>query len=343
MKSKMKELFLLIKNSIIEEYKFIIFLALLFIILQIPLNYYITTGGGASDVSSRIRVKEKYDSKGSFNISYVTQLKGTILTYGLSFIIPSWERGSADDYKYNENENTSDIDFRSDIYLKSANSIATYWAYTLANKEIKEVSNKMYVITVFNEENSQLKVKDQIVSVDGKKLLEVNALGKYLQTKKEGDEVNLVIIRHNKEKLIKNKLVRDKQTGRLVIGIALQNVREYETNPGLDIKFKKSESGPSGGLITTLEIYNQLTRKDLTHGLKIAGTGTIDENGKIGPIGGVEYKVLGAHKAKADIFLVPSEKNYKQAKKYVKEKNLKIKLIKVKTIEDAINKLEGLK
>ena len=112
MKSKLKEFLLAIKNTIIEEYKFIIFLVLLFIILQFPLNYYITTGGGISDISSRIEVSDKYKSKGSFNISYVTQLKGTVITYVLSYIIPSWDRESTSDYKYDESENIHDIEFR---------------------------------------------------------------------------------------------------------------------------------------------------------------------------------------------------------------------------------------
>ena len=92
-------------------------------------------------------------------------------------------------------------------------------------------------------------------------------------------------------------------------------------------------------MITTLEIYNQLTKNDITKGKKIAGTGTIEEDGTIGEIGGVEHKLLGAETAKTDIFLVPSGKNYKTAVKYKKDKKLKIKLIEVKTINDAINKL----
>ena len=113
----------------------------------------------------------------------------------------------------------------------------------------------------------------------------------------------------------------------------------YKTDPKVNIKFKSSESGPSGGLITTLEIYNQLTKKDITKGRKIAGTGTIESDGSIGEIGGVEYKILGASEDKVDLFLVP-EGNYKDALKYKKKHNLKIKLIKVKNIEDALNKLK---
>ena len=339
MRSKLKEFFLAIKNTIIEEYKFIIFLVLLFIILQFPLNYYITTGGGISDISSRIEVSDKYKSKGSFNISYVTQLKGTVITYVLSYIIPSWDRESTSDYKYDESENIHDIEFRNNLDLKVANGNATYWAYTLAKKDVKEVSNKIYVITVFNKSNTKLRVKDVIVSIDDKSFSDVMDYRQYLQTKKEYDIVKVKVIRNNKEIVVDQKL--KKENNQIIMGVGLQQVHKYEVDPPVSIKFKKHESGPSGGLITTLEIYNQLTKKDITKGLKIAGTGTIESDGSIGTIGGVKYKLLGAVKDKADIFLVPSGKNYMEAKKYLKEKNYKMKLVKVKTIKDAIRELEG--
>ncbi|MBQ3297758.1 MAG: hypothetical protein IJG97_03010 [Bacilli bacterium] len=335
-----KKLITEIKNTIIEEYKFIIALLLLYSILQIPLNYYIVIGGGVSDVAKRIKVEDKYNSKGSFNISYVSELEGTILTYALSYIIPSWEREDADNYKYNANESIEDIDFRSDIDLKYANEKAKYWAYTLADKEVQEVSSKLYIITIFDGYETDLKVQDQILSMDNQSYKTIKEYQDYLQTKEENEFVEIKVLRNNKEKVVKSKLYKYKD--RLILGIGLELIKEYKTDPKVKVKFKKSESGPSAGLIATLEIYNQLTKKDLTKGYKIAGTGTIEEDGTIGEIGGITYKLLGASKSKTDIFLVPAD-NYQEALKYKKKHHLKIKLIKVKNIESAINKLEELK
>lgn len=337
----LKKIFNYIKKVFKEEYKFIIFLIFSYFLLSFPLNYYITVGGGISDVSSRIKVEDNYESTGSFNISYVTQLNGTILTYGLSYLIPTWERENANDYKYDESESLDDINFRGNLDLKTANGTATYWAYTLANKEIEEKSSKLYVISTFKEYNTTLKVQDEILSIDNHHYETVDEYKKYMQTKKENDTLEIKIIRKGKEQIINAKL--HESEGSLILGVALQYVKEYEASPKVDIEFKSSESGPSGGLITTLEIYNQLTKKDITKGLKIAGTGTIELDGTIGQIGGVEHKILGAVSDNADIFLVPSKENFQSAKKYVKEKNLKIKLIEVKNIKDAINKLESLK
>ena len=327
-------------NFIKEEYKFILFLILLFIIFEFPLNYYIVTGGGCSNVASRINVEDKYEEKGSFNISYVEEIKGTVLTYLLSYVIPTWEREDANLYKYSTTESISDIEFRSDLDLLTANSSATYWAYTLANKNIEKKDSKIYIITVFDGYDTELKVADQLLSIDDFTYETIDEYKAYLQTLNENDIVEVKVLRNNKEQVINSKLY--KYEDRLILGIGLQMINLYETTPDVSIKFRSSESGPSGGLITTLEIYNQLTKQDLTKGYKIAGTGTIEEDGSIGEIGGIEHKLLGAEDANADIFLVPTGKNYKDALKYKKNKRLKIKLIEVKSIEDAINKLNNL-
>ncbi len=336
----MKKITTRIIEAIKEEYRFIIFLILLYCILQIPVNYYIVTGGGTSDVSSRIQVNKAHKGKGSFNISFVTELQGTISSYVLSYIIPTWEREDANLYKYEETESIEDIEFRSNLDLKAANANATYWAYTLANKSVQETKNELYVITKTKDNKNDLQIGDRIIRLDGQFYDNIKDFRSYIQTKTETDTVEIELERKGKEKTIQASLYKEKDV--LLLGVGLKYVKEYKSNPNVNIKFKKTESGPSGGLITTLEIYNQLTKKDLTKGYKIAGTGTIEENGTIGQIGGVEHKLLGAVSDKTDIFLVPSGQNYKDALKYKKDKKLKIKLIKVSTIEDAIQKLEEL-
>ena len=336
-----KKFFTYIKEFILEEHKLLVIMLLLYIILQYPLNYYIVTAGGTSDVSSRIHVTDKYKSKGSFNISYVNELKGTVFTYCLSYLIPTWERENADNYKYTTSETIEDIEFRGDLDLLTSNGNATYWAYKLADKEVNITSSRLFVIMKTDEYDTPLKIGDEILSIDNNTYQTVEEYKSYFQTKNENDYVEVKIKRNGKEKVLKTKLYKNED--RLIIGVGLQYLREYETNPKVYIKFRSSESGPSGGLITTLEIYNELTKKDLTKGKKIVGTGTIEVDGTIGQIGGVEHKLLGAESAKADVFLVPDGQNYKDALKYKKKNKLKIKLIKVKTIEDAITKLEALK
>ena len=91
----------------------------------------------------------------------------------------------------------------------------------------------------------------------------------------------------------------------------------------------------------TLAIYDKLTKGDLTNGLKIVGTGTISSDGTVGEIGGVKYKLNGAIKAKADLFLVPKGYNYKEALKEKEEHDYDIEIKAIGTFDEAVEYLES--
>ena len=113
--------------------------------------------------------------------------------------------------------------------------------------------------------------------------------------------------------------------------------------PKLKIK-DTNIGGPSGGLLQTLSIYNRLVEEDLTHGLKIAGTGTINSNGTVGKIGGIREKIPTALDDNIDIFLC-AKGNYDDALDAYNSLNgrSKMKLVCIETFSDAINYLRGYK
>ena len=85
-----------------------------------------------------------------------------------------------------------------------------------------------------------------------------------------------------------------------VIGIVLVDSFPFEiTIESGDV------GGPSAGLMWAVGLYDLLTPGDLTRGRTIAGTGAIDLEGKVGPIGGIRDKVVAARDAHADVMLVP--------------------------------------
>lgn len=65
--------------------------------------------------------------------------------------------------------------------------------------------------------------------------------------------------------------------------------------------------GPSAGLVIALAVYDTLTPGSLTGGGRVAGTGTIDEAGTVGPIGGIQQKIAGARDTGTELFLVPAD------------------------------------
>ena len=334
-----KKLYEKIKDFIKSEYKFILFLVVFYVACIWPVNYYIVIGGGISDISSRVVVEDGYQSKGSFNLSYVSELKGTTLSYLLSYVMPHWKRVNMNDYKYTEDEDYLDIEFRNTLDLQYSNSNAIYYAYQLAGKPCRLVNTKLYVIVSFDDYRNPLEVGDEILKVNGKECSSLDDAQQEL-SKVEGNEVSVTILRDGAEQEVTCKLYEEDD--RKILGVALQAVFSYDVDPKVEFQFEANESGPSAGLITTLSIYDQLTKKDLTKKLNIAGTGTIEADGSIGEIGEVEYKLLGAVQGDADVFLVPAGDNYKTCKKVAKEDNLDIKIIPVKTIEDAVEKLEEL-
>ena len=95
--------------------------------------------------------------------------------------------------------------------------------------------------------------------------------------------------------------------------------------------------GPSAGLMWSLGLYDLLTPGDLTGGRTIAGTGTIDPQGKVGPIGGIGDKVEAAQSAGAQVFLVPTD-NLKGAES---ASNGSMKIVPVATFLNALRYLQG--
>ena len=131
------------------------------------------------------------------------------------------------------------------------------------------------------------------------------------------------------------------EDGEKYAGVSVVTTFDIESSKDIQIKTKLSESGPSGGMMMALMIYNALTEQDLTHGKKIVGTGTISVDGTVGEIGGIKYKVMGAVKNKADVILVPKE-NYAEAMEVKKAKKYVIEIVKVEKLQDAIDYLEGI-
>ena len=335
----LKKFYEKVKEFIKTEYKFILFLIVFVVICTWPVNYYIVIGGGISDISDRVVVENGDSSNGSFNLSYVSELKGTTLSYLLSYVMPHWKRVSMDDYKYTTDEDYQDIEFRSELDLLSSNSNAIYYAYQLADKPCEVVKTDVYVIVKFPEYDNPLEVGDKLLKVNGVLCANLVEFQEAIQ-KVEGNSVRVTVLRDGKEMELTSKLYEEEN--RKVLGVGLQSVTTYDVDPEVEFQFEKNESGPSAGLITTLSIYDQLTKGDLTKGKLIAGTGTIEADGSIGPIGEVEYKLLGAVDGGAQVFLVPAGENYQDCKKMKKEENLDIQLISVKNIDDAIKKLKDL-
>lgn len=328
-------------NFIKENYKQLIFLIVFLIVMSFPLDYSVMVSGGTINVNDRVSIKGEYKSDGSYNLAYVTELKGTIPTVLLSYIIPDWKKIPLEEYKASSNESQDDITKRAKIYLKYSEQAAIKLAYLKASKEFKIKNSEFNIVYVDEKAETTLKIGDIILKANDITITSLEQYRNIVEKSNIGDTINLKILRDKKEEeaSIKVKNIDNKK----VSGISILELYDYETSPEIELSFKNNESGSSGGLMLALSIYDKLISEDLTNGLKIVGTGTVDFDGNVGEIDGVEYKLMGAVKQKADLFIVPTGENYETCLKLKEERGYNIELIEAKTFDEIIEILRNYK
>lgn len=305
----------------------------LVLIMLIPVPYYIKLSGGIIPLDKKITIDNQYKSSGQLNALYVSEAKGNVLLYLLSYIVPSFEKVPNKKVVL-DNENNKDYNYREKIFFENSTDVATKVAFDKAGKEIIEAKNDYVVVYISKEAKTNLLVGDIILNVNGNSVKNYSDIESAISSSK--DYVSMVVLRNNKKVNVKSKIIRIDNSPK--IGIVISNLKAYKTKEKIDFDFNEDGAGPSGGLMMALSIYNKLVKEDITNGKKVMGTGTISLDGTVGPIGGVKHKLLGANKNHADIVLVPYD-NYDEALKVKKESGYKFKLIKVKSFDDALNKL----
>ena len=339
----MKKLLSLIKNFFRENYELIIFFFVFYLFINFPVPYYVFTSGGITDLSERFVVDGGYKQKGSYNLSYVNQAEGNILTYSLSFLFPEWEAVEIENYQINDNESLDEVLLRDKLSLTQANQSAVLLAYSRAGKKVEILDSKIYVIATYDilQSSSQIKVGDIAISVDDIPISDFDSLTKIIHEKNPGDYIKLEFDR-NGETYETDILVHD-INGVNYVGLGFYRIYDLDIDPKIEFLFRDSESGSSAGLMTTLAIYDTLIPEDLTHGLKIAGTGTIGTDGSVGEIGGVKYKLAGAVRGGASIFFVPTGDNYREALEVKNDRNYDIEVVEIHSLDEAIEYLKSYK
>ena len=228
---------------------------------------------------------------------------------------------------------------RERLYMQESMDAAIINAYQAAGADISITGAISEVSYIAEEADTNLKIGDEIVRVNDVEIHSLDDLRAIIEELDEDEQVQLDVIRDDEE-LECYAYTYNTDDG-MKIGVSLLTTYEYTTNPEVSITSKASEAGSSGGLMMSLTIYNSLGPEDITGGKKIVGTGTIDIDGNVGEIGGVKYKLIGAVKNDADVFICPEE-NYEEALSVAEDKNYDIQIISVGTFLEAIEALEEL-
>jgi len=320
-------------------------LALLFTFIQLP--YYVTKPGMAQELEPIIDVEGGYEEEGSFMLTTVRMGKANIFSY-------LWAK--IDDYHMiypieqirQEGESDEEYTYRQLHLMEGSKESAITVAYRYANKSVSYTYHGIYVMGVVKgmSAEKQLKPGDRIFKVNDNDIQTSEEFIEYVSGMKEGDKIEITFERDDKEQVATLTVQPfPEEPDRVGVGISLVTDKEIVATPSINIDTEKI-GGPSAGLMFTLEIYNQLTEEDITHGLKIAGTGSINENGEVGRIGGISQKIVAADKSGVDVFFAPNElgsstSNYQEALKTAEDIHTDMKIVPVDTFEEAVTYLEN--
>ena len=227
--------------------------------------------------------------------------------------------------------------------MESSQAASTAAALRYLGYEFKEL---YYIsdIREYSDAVNKLKVGDVITAVDGKEINQIEEIRTSYKGKKIGDSLSITVERKNKSgntssittevTLVENQDISS-ETGeqKPAIGILVGTSGKFPIN----VKFNlPGVGGPSAGMIFAVGIIEKLTSEDLVRGRKIAGTGSINASGKVGGIGGIEEKMIGASRIGATIFLAPRE-NCPD----IKHVPNGLKVIPVSTLSEAIDALRA--
>ncbi|WP_125980298.1 SepM family pheromone-processing serine protease [Loigolactobacillus iwatensis] len=321
--------------------------------LFLPLPFYLETPGTAENLNSFVRVDHKKDQRaGKYMLTTVALQQARPITYLWSKTQPFSETISKNDLMGNDSSET--FNQLQTFEMQSAINDAIQVAYKKAGHSYQRKYLGIYVMSLMKRSqfNGKLAIGDTVTMIDGHHFKSSTAFINYVKDKPVGTKVTVTYRHKGQARKTTQRLIHLPNTKRSGLGITLVDHSTIKTK--IPVKVTVSDiGGPSAGLMFTTAIYDQLTGGHLRRGRKVAGTGTMAANGTVGPIGGIDKKVVAANHEGATIFFAPDipataamkkadpgyQNNYQVAKKAAKRIHSHMKIVPVKNFTDVVNYL----
>lgn len=233
---------------------------------------------------------------------------------------------------YDDGETTAQKQERGEQQMASSQDTAV----AAALRELKidfTTSAKVFGVTAGAPADGKLQVGDVFETINGTTVTSPDDVVYLVGSAPEGKPIDFVVRREGAS--VPVSVQPEVVDGKKRIGIQLGPGFVFPFPVSVDVD--SSIGGPSAGLIFSIGIYDTLTPGSLTKGHAIAGTGTIDETGQVGPIGGIEQKIVAARDDGAEVFLVPTDNCAEALAASVDG----ISLIRVTTMHDAVQSLRA--
>ncbi|WP_430780931.1 YlbL family protein [Actinoplanes sp. G11-F43] len=188
-------------------------------------------------------------------------------------------------------------------------------------------------VTTGGAAEGSLKAEDVITAVDGTPITRPGQVTELVRAKPVGTELTVSYDRGGTAGTARIAAKADEKDGTPRIGIEIDTKQPHPFEINIDLD---KIGGPSAGLMFALGIIDKMRPEDMTGGKVIAGTGTIDDDGNVGAIGGIPQKLNGAKRDGATLFLVPKDNCAEALRNTVTG----LTMAEVATVDDALTALE---
>lgn len=330
------------KHLNIKQKKLLVVVLMFFIVVGsltfVKTDYFFMSPGPPYQWEIEYGEIENYDFDGNLYQLTVRRDEASALIYLWSFIDDSIDLYPREMILPNgvTREELNQISIQN---MKTSENVAIAVALEYLDFNVSTKGEGVLVVGVLEGSpvEGKLKKGDKIFSINNK---EISSASEFIATLREfeigefikiglyrefdGDEQFLEI----ETKLIEHVDYEDEP----MVGFLATTINEKFDFPFLvDIK-TGNVGGPSAGLMMALNVYNNLIPEDITNSMVIAGTGTIEVDGSVGPVGGIKQKVISAKNAGAELILVPMA-NFEEAKPLATDFT---KIVAVESFEEAL-------
>ena len=279
----------------------------------VGLPYVVMSPGPATNILGKVDGKPllsvdgatTYPTSGTLDFTTVSVDGGPGVRVTVYDLAQAWLSGSQEilpeEQVFPPQQSEEDAQEEGAAEMAGSQSVATATALRAIGRTVDET---IVIAGVPDDSPSKgvFEADDVLVTVDGDPATSSDAVRAAVQRHEPGDSFPVVVRRDGKEQTVTARTAES--GGRTVMGVGLR--LDYDLP--VDVTLRTGNvGGPSAGLMFSLAIYDALTPGELTGGKNIAGTGTMDDDGVVGPIGGIRQKLIGARRAGADFFLAPAD------------------------------------
>ncbi len=339
----------------------------LFMLLIVPTGLLMETPGPSFDLQEGLSVQgaDTYTSRGELLLTSVSLQESTLAYYLLSLFYEGFDIVKVRDYLGEELDTEAQdvIDIVITIISQDTAVVAGLQAVGIP-VEVEGLGLFVVAVAPDYPAHGAIEPGEVIVSINGEPVDDMDRFTELIGSTPEGETVSLQVkgiddeaaervnerleqgieqrpdistLLEDAPREVEVQPVYEPELERAIIGISAREFFTYSSSVEAEWDME-SVKGPSAGLMMTLSLVNALTPDDLTRGQRIAGTGEINRDGDVGPIGGLTFKIRAAEREGAEVFIYPVE-NQGDLEGFSTD----LQLFAVDDLDDALELLQALK